>query len=335
LKPAASGTGGARSPGSGAGGSASHATYNISTHCRNFTVLGGSSVIFGSTTNIISSGLVGVSSVKVAAVATGTIISGTFISKNGAVRASKEPSLQCAKELVYMYRNDSTLICQKSVAAELSGLTLGPGVYCPPKGTFTIAPAGTITLDAHHRPNATWIFQMTGNFTVGASSKVLLLNGAKASHIYWVTGSNANIGGSSALQGNILAQKSIFFGQSSTLTGRALSMAEVHFYGRSTVTLPAKGALGHRYLKEEIGLGGEEDPESDSSPDSRRPLMLTFGCVALLILIAGCGLKSAGSLLPKGSKQNNRLWSENTTTNDNSSIPSNPSDSPMSRAIMV
>jgi hypothetical protein len=173
---------------------------------------------------------------------------------------------------------------------------------------------------------------MTGNFTVGSSSKVLLLNGAKASHIYWVTGSNANIGGSSALQGNILAQKSIFFGQSSTLTGRALSMAEVHFYGRSTVTLPAKGALGHRYLKEEVGLGGEEDPESDSS---QRPLMLTFGCVALFILIAGCGLKSAGSLLTKGSRQKNRLWSENTSTNDNSSIPSNPRDSPTSCVIIV
>ena len=116
---------------------------------------------------------------------------------------------------------------------------------------------------------------MTGNFTAGTSSKVLLLNGAKASHIYWVTGSNANIGGSSALQGNILAQKSITFSQSSALTGRALSMAEVHFYGRSIVTLPAKGALGHRNLKENSGLGEGGGPESDSSRIlSRRSLML-------------------------------------------------------------
>jgi Ice-binding-like len=232
-----------------------------------------------------------------------------------------------------MYRNDSTLTCQKRVVAELSGLTLGPGVYCSPKGTFSIAPSGTITLDARNRPNSTWIFQMTGNFTAGTSSKVLLLNGAKASHIYWVTGSNANIGGSSALQGNILAQKSITFSQSSTLTGRALSMAEVHFYGRSIVTLPAKGALGHRYLKEDSGLGEEGGPESDSSPNL--PLMLTFGCVSLFVLIAVYGLNSAGSLLIMAPKEDNRLKNEVPSINDNSSIALNPSTSPISRATTV
>jgi hypothetical protein len=56
-----------------------------------------------------------------------------------------------------------------------------------------------------------------------ASSLVLLVNGAKASNVFWQVTGAAGTGGLSSFSGTILATGAIVLGAGATLVGRALS----------------------------------------------------------------------------------------------------------------
>lgn len=67
--------------------------------------------------------------------------------------------------------------------------------------------------------------------TVTAGSQVVLSNGATACQIYWVTGTDAAIGTTVALQGNVLAGSGITVDTGATVVGG--------LYAQSGVTLDA------------------------------------------------------------------------------------------------
>jgi hypothetical protein len=123
----------------------------------------------------------------------------------------------------------------------LSGLTLAPGVYTAPAGSFliqngTINPAGDLTLDAQGNANAVWVFQMAATLTVGGPGasfprSVNLINGAQAKNVYWQVGSAAtiNAAGGGTMVGTIISQAGAAFSTAgvatvTTLNGRALSL---------------------------------------------------------------------------------------------------------------
>src|SRR3990167_6768024 len=83
------------------------------------------------------------------------------------------------------------------VAANLAGLTLAPGVYKAPSGSFLIE-GGDLTLDAQGDANAVFVFQMATTLTVGgpgaaAPQSVKLINGALAKNVFCQVGSAAHI----------------------------------------------------------------------------------------------------------------------------------------------
>ena len=94
-----------------------------------------------------------------------------------------------------------------TVGTELGGTTLPSGVYKSASGTFGIT--GTLTLDAQNDPNAVFIFQAGSTLVTATSSNVNLINGAKASQIFWQVGSSATLGTTSNFAGDILASASI------------------------------------------------------------------------------------------------------------------------------
>jgi len=118
-------------------------------------------------------------------------------------------------------------------AGQLGGLTLLPGVYTSASGAFLIT-GSDLTLDAQGDANAVWIFQMASSLTVGtptASRSVILVNGAKASNVYWQVGSAATINGNGGggMVGTIIASSGITFSTAGNaavtiLNGRALSL---------------------------------------------------------------------------------------------------------------
>ncbi|MDQ2840258.1 MAG: Ig-like domain-containing protein [Acidobacteriota bacterium] len=104
-------------------------------------------------------------------------------------------------------------------AGELGGRTLYPGAYKSAPGSYSITPVnGNLTLDAQGDPNATWVFQMSTSLTVGdptgpGVSSVILINGAKASNVFWAVGglpgAVINYGGGGTMVGTIISSPGI------------------------------------------------------------------------------------------------------------------------------
>jgi hypothetical protein len=104
-----------------------------------------------------------------------------------------------------------------TTGVELGSRTLGPGLYC--NGTMGITAGLTLTLNG----GGIYIFQIASTLITGASSRVLLTNGAQPCDIFWQVGSSATIGASTAFVGTILANTSITMITKATLNGRALA----------------------------------------------------------------------------------------------------------------
>lgn len=119
---------------------------------------------------------------------------------------------------------------------------VGPGFGCPgnttlPAGVYksktssTIDVTGVLTLDGGGNQNAQFVFQAPSALTTAAGapgvpgSQIVLINGAKASNVWWQVGSSAVIGTYADFQGNILADTSITLGTSATSCGRLLAGA--------------------------------------------------------------------------------------------------------------
>ena len=119
--------------------------------------------------------------------------------------------------------------------ANLAGLTLAPGVYTSPSGSFMVE-GSNLTLDAQGNANATWVFQMATTLTVGgpgaaAPQSIILIGGAQAKNVFWQVGSFAtiNAAGGGTMVGTIISQTGVSFSTAGnvnvvTLNGRALSL---------------------------------------------------------------------------------------------------------------
>lgn len=134
--------------------------------------------------------------------------------------------------------------------ANLAGLTLAPGVYTAPAGSFMIE-GGDLTLDAQGDANAVFVFQMATTLTVGgpgaaAPQSIILAGGAQAKNIFWQVGSTAviNAGGGGTMVGTIISQAGAAFSTAGnvaplTLNGRALSLGASVTMVNTVITVPA------------------------------------------------------------------------------------------------
>ena len=132
----------------------------------------------------------------------------------------------------------------------LGGLTLKPGVYTAPAGSFLIQ-GEDLTLDAGGDANAVWVFQMAKTLTVGgpgaaAPQNVILAGGAQAKNIFWQVGSAAtiNAGGGGTMVGTIISQAGLVFSTVGnvavvTLNGRALSLGASVTLVDTVINVPA------------------------------------------------------------------------------------------------
>jgi len=123
-----------------------------------------------------------------------------------------------------------------TIATELGGTTLNPGVYKSAAGTFGIT--GTLTLDGKGNADSVFIFQTATTVITAANSSVVLINGAIADNIFWQVGSSATIAANSAFKGNILAETAITLGTGATINGRALAKTAAVTLSSNTITKP-------------------------------------------------------------------------------------------------
>jgi hypothetical protein len=133
--------------------------------------------------------------------------------------------------------------------ANLAGLTLAPGVYTSPSGSFLIQGGADLTLDAQGNANAVWVFQMATTLTVGgpgAPRSVILAGGAQAKNVFWQVGSAAtiNAAGGGTMVGTIISQAGAAFSTAGnvaivTLNGRALSLGASVTLVNTVINVPA------------------------------------------------------------------------------------------------
>ena len=109
-------------------------------------------------------------------------------------------------------------------AGNLTGKTLAPGLYKWSTGVLL-----TKNLMLAGGPNAVWIFQISGNLTLGSGAQVLLSGGAQAKNIFWQVagGAGAEIGTTAHIEGTILAKTAIHLRTGASLHGRALAQTAV------------------------------------------------------------------------------------------------------------
>ncbi|MFA6904002.1 MAG: ice-binding family protein [Gallionellaceae bacterium] len=122
-----------------------------------------------------------------------------------------------------------------------------PGVY---QSITSIIVSDDLTLDAQGDPNAVFVFQSSssvgtaaGGPTPATRTRILLVNGAKASNVWWQAGTSATLGLYSEFQGNILASESITMGLGATSCGRLLAgafAAGAFVFNGNVVSVPGK-----------------------------------------------------------------------------------------------
>lgn len=105
---------------------------------------------------------------------------------------------------------------------DLGGLTLAPGVY-----RFDTAAqlTGALTLDFAGNGGGLYVFQIGSTLTTASGSSVNVLNGLSDSGIFWIVGSSATLGSTTAFAGNIIADQSITLNSGAgILCGRAIAL---------------------------------------------------------------------------------------------------------------
>lgn len=132
----------------------------------------------------------------------------------------------------------------------LAGLTLAPGVYTAPAGSFLIQ-GGDLTLDAQGNASAVWVFQMATTLTVGGPGaafpqSIVLAGGAQAKNIFWQVGSAAtiNAAGGGTMVGTIISQAGAAFSTAGnttivTLNGRVQSLGASVTLVDTVINVPA------------------------------------------------------------------------------------------------
>ena len=138
----------------------------------------------------------------------------------GATHAADAQALQAQSDLTTAYDDAAGRAMTASVAGDLVGQTLTPGVY---KSSGPLSVSGALTLNGQGNPNSVFIFQVASTLTTATASSIVLTNSAQACNIYWQVGSSATLGTASTFKGNILALTSITATTGTTVQGRALA----------------------------------------------------------------------------------------------------------------
>jgi len=193
-----------------------------------FSILAGSTVTNTGPTRV--TGNLGVSP--------GTAVTGFLPGKVvGVQHVADTTAAQAEADLTVAY-NDAAgrTLCPVSIAGNLGGLTLAPGLY---KSTSSLEiSSGDLTLDAKGNANAVFIFQMASTLITTVGRQVILKGGAQASNVFWQVGSSSTVGTYSSFKGTIMADQAITLGTGATLEGRALARIAAVALDTNVVTRP-------------------------------------------------------------------------------------------------
>jgi hypothetical protein len=163
-----------------------------------------------------------------------------LVSFNGQFTIKDTSSITASSEvdLIALYAELTGLTATVTNHAAVYGSeTLGPGVYHQPAASSI---AGNLTLDAGGNANALFVFRCVGAFATGASTEIILTNGATSNNVWFVSGGASSTGASTIMRGNLLAnQAAASTGASTQMEGRLMTVnGAVGIGATSTFTTP-------------------------------------------------------------------------------------------------
>jgi hypothetical protein len=138
---------------------------------------------------------------------------------------------QSSAAIAYNDAAGRTSIAIHSLAGDMSGLTLAPGLY---KSTSSLSLAGTLTLQG----SGVYIFQIGSSLTVGSGGTIVLSGGATSANVFWQVGSSATFGTTANFKGTVLALASVSLATGAKLDGRALALNGAVTLDNNSVTIP-------------------------------------------------------------------------------------------------
>ena len=147
-----------------------------------------------------------------------------FGNVNGVMDDQNGASLLCASDLSIAYTELDTATPNFFISTAMGNNdTLVSGVYNVP-GASTLN--ASLILDGQGNAGAVFIFQVQGALSVGALSKVILINGAQACNVFWKVEGLISVATGSTMRGTYIAHNAaISLNALDTLEGRALAIA--------------------------------------------------------------------------------------------------------------
>jgi Ice-binding-like/Bacterial Ig-like domain len=163
----------------------------------------------------------------------------------GAVDVGNPAASQAHADLVTAYDEIAGRTGGDALAGALAGAIIPPGLH-------TIAGAvsntGTVTLDGEGNPSAVFVFQVNGAMAMAAGSHVVLINGARASRVFWQVNGAGAIGAHAGFVGTLMALDAVAVGSGTMINGRAfarngaLTLDANEFYSAPPVVAIVGGA---------------------------------------------------------------------------------------------
>ncbi|NUL06089.1 DUF3494 domain-containing protein [Streptomyces lunaelactis] len=187
---------------------------------------------------------------------------------SGATHAGDAAAAQAQLDLTTAYNDAAGQAPDASIAGDLVGQTLPPGVY---NATGPIGLSGTLTLDAQGDPNAVFIFQLASTLITSSASTVSLINGAQPCNVFWQTAESATLGTGSFFEGTIMALTSITATTSARIEGRLLARNGSVTLDSNVITRPScivgpSGPPGPSGPSGPAGPSGSAGPSGPAGP---------------------------------------------------------------------
>jgi len=157
------------------------------------------------------------------------LVSGTAITLGGAITGLDPTNTSTSTPAVNGLRSAIATLSalpSTSVPADLGGRTYLPGTYASAGGA-AFAMTTNVILDGKNDCASKFIFITPAAMNTTAGISITLINGAKASNVFWVVGGAITTGASNKLVGNFLSSAAMTIGASSSIDGRFLALAAI------------------------------------------------------------------------------------------------------------